>query len=445
MKTILSRSFVVLFVVLLSFSPLIILNVKGKETTPLSTYVTVDEISNISISNQKIFILTLHGDVHCLSQSSGQLLWSNTVYGDINGLIENVNGKAYVGSESSYINCFDQNTGHFLWKHKAPTSSTPADKGPPESIFTTDGKVIVEGDGFSILDANDGSLLWENDDNFIDLVGVHENRVYTNYFPSFSCFNADTGRRIWDADLLAEYILFEGDKIFLYYPFNNKGVYCLDSYDGSVDWQFSISSEVFPLGSSINSLLFGASDGYFYSIDKQDGELNWKTLVNSTSSSGCEKNASPVIIGDRIFLVNDNTQSLALNLENGTILWSSERMPFSINSLTLGDRSVFVTYANTILAVDVNTGVEQWENTFAVPIIAPIIVDDIVFIAGEVGDSAILAYDILSIVSESQPSPSPTPTGPPPIRFYNPYLILFGSTLLLIALGILAYLKKYRK
>ena len=43
------------------------------------------------------------------------------------------------------------------------------------------------------------------------------------------------------------------------------------------------------------------------------------------------------------------------------------------------------------------------------------------------------------------PSVEPTPTGPPPIRFYNPYLILFGSTLLLIALGILAYFKKYRK
>ena len=43
------------------------------------------------------------------------------------------------------------------------------------------------------------------------------------------------------------------------------------------------------------------------------------------------------------------------------------------------------------------------------------------------------------------PDVSPTPTPLPPIRFYNPYLILFGSTLLLIALGILAYLKKYRK
>jgi len=43
------------------------------------------------------------------------------------------------------------------------------------------------------------------------------------------------------------------------------------------------------------------------------------------------------------------------------------------------------------------------------------------------------------------PTPTPTPTPLPPIRFYNPYLILFGSTLLLIALGILAYFKKYRK
>ena len=51
------------------------------------------------------------------------------------------------------------------------------------------------------------------------------------------------------------------------------------------------------------------------------------------------------------------------------------------------------------------------------------------------------------LIETSNPSPSiePTPTGPPPIIFHNPYLILFGSTLLLIALGILAYFKKYRK
>jgi len=43
------------------------------------------------------------------------------------------------------------------------------------------------------------------------------------------------------------------------------------------------------------------------------------------------------------------------------------------------------------------------------------------------------------------PSDEPTPTPLPPIRFYNPYLILFGTTLLLIALGILAYFKKHRR
>ena len=53
---------------------------------------------------------------------------------------------------------------------------------------------------------------------------------------------------------------------------------------------------------------------------------------------------------------------------------------------------------------------------------------------------------ILTASPSITPTPfiEPTSTGPP-IRFYNPYLILFGSTLLLIALGILAYFKKYRK
>jgi len=43
------------------------------------------------------------------------------------------------------------------------------------------------------------------------------------------------------------------------------------------------------------------------------------------------------------------------------------------------------------------------------------------------------------------PSITPSPTPLPPIRFYNPYLILFGSTLLLIVLGVLTYFKKYKK
>ena len=444
MKTKLSRSIVVLLVILLSFTSLAVPEVKAQETTPVWTYTTIDEISSITISNNKTFVLTLHGEVYCLSQSSGELLWTNTVYGHNSGLLESNNGKVYAGSESSYINCFDENTGQFLWKHKAPTSSTPRDKGPPESIFTTDGKVIVEGDGFSVLDANDGSLLWENDDNFVDLIGVHENRVYTNYFPSFSCFDADTGRRIWATDLSAEHVLFEDDKIFFYHPFNNKGVYCLDSKDGSVNWQYNIDSEVFPLSTSNSSLLFGDSDSYFYSLNKQDGELNWKTLVNNTSSNEYKKNAKPVATEDKVILVNNNYQYLALNLENGSIIWFSEIFPVPIMSLTLGDRSIFVTYARTIMAVDVNSGVEQWTNNFAVPVIPPIIVDNRVFIAGEVGDSAILAYDTLSIIPDSLPSATPSPSGPP-IRFYNPYLILFGSTLLLIALGILAYFKKYRK
>lgn len=358
MKVKLSRSFAVLFVVLLSFTSIAIFNVKAQETTPLWTYTTIDEISNISISDQKLFVLTLHGDVHCLSQSSGELLWTNTVYGHNNGLLEINKGKVYAGSESSYINCFDQTTGQFLWKHKAPTSSTPRDKGPPESIFTTDNKVIVEGDGFSVLDANYGSLLWENDDNFIDLVAVHENRVYVNWY-SFDSYNADTGQRIWDTEFIAEHLLIENDRIFLYHPFNNKGVYCLNSDDGSEVWYLDINSEVFPFSLSHSSLLFGASDGYFYSLNKHDGELNWKTIVNNTASSGYNKNAKPVVTEDKVILVNDNCQLVGLSLENGNIIWSSKIMPFPIKSVTLGERSVFVTYARTIKALDINTGAEQ--------------------------------------------------------------------------------------
>ena len=56
----------------------------------------------------------------------------------------------------------------------------------------------------------------------------------------------------------------------------------------------------------------------------------------------------------------------------------------------------------------------------------------------------IVAEDVSEPTSTPTPSIEPTPTGPS-IRFYNPYLIIFGSALLLVGVGILVYFKKYRK
>ena len=60
-----------------------------------------------------------------------------------------------------------------------------------------------------------------------------------------------------------------------------------------------------------------------------------------------------------------------------------------------------------------------------------------VYAQGVVNGSTIAVISITNHFTVYTPSVDTTP-----IRFYNPYLILFGSTLLLIALGILAYYKK---
>jgi len=81
------------------------------------------------------------------------------------------------------------------------------------------------------------------------------------------------------------------------------------------------------------------------------------------------------------------------------------------------------------------TGLSEGDHSvivYAVGNIFPFVVDTLDF---AVGFSA----------KTPNPNPSSTPTLLPPIRFYNPYLILFGSTLLLVGLGILAYFKKFRK
>ena len=56
-----------------------------------------------------------------------------------------------------------------------------------------------------------------------------------------------------------------------------------------------------------NSILFGAWDGYLYSIDRKNGSLRWKSLGPKSSEGEPSRDhapadCGPVVLGDRIFV-----------------------------------------------------------------------------------------------------------------------------------------------
>jgi len=95
-----------------------------------------------------------------------------------------------------------------------------------------------------------------------------------------------------------------------------NGVQAFSKSTGHLVWSFPISGGVFStLERHKGQLYFGASDGFFYSLDLKTGKLIWKFFTGS-------ENLSPALIHqNKVYWTDHRQQLYALSLK-GTLLWT---------------------------------------------------------------------------------------------------------------------------
>lgn len=104
------------------------------------------------------------------------------------------------------------------------------------------------------------------------------------------------------------------------------GVKAYSQKTGRLIWKLSISGGSFsPLLLHKNQLYFGASDGFFYSLQAQTGELLWKFFV------GSEVLSQALIDSNSVYFISNNQKVYALSLK-GKLIWSYA------NSFLSGDK-----------------------------------------------------------------------------------------------------------
>lgn len=107
--------------------------------------------------------------------------------------------------------------------------------------------------------------------------------------------------------LLTESLVIQGNSI--------DGIKAYSRDKGSLIWSFKISGgTASPVLLHKNILYFGGADGFFYSLHKDTGHLNWKFWTGSINSG------TPLIHGDQIYWMTNNQKIYALNLQ-GKRLW----------------------------------------------------------------------------------------------------------------------------
>lgn len=142
------------------------------------------------------------------------------------------------------------------------------------------------------------------------------------------------------------------------------GLYCLDMRRGETVWRFEIDD---PVGSvpihdgDRKRVYFGADDGKFYAIHARSGRLIWSIDLSA------EVRKPAILQNNTLYVVSADNTVLALDPDNGQIVWQYRRPPLKGFSsagyagIVLAKGKLFTGFSDGYLvALDPAVGAELW-------------------------------------------------------------------------------------
>ena len=360
-------------------------------------------INGFSVVGEKVFVTTYAGYLYCLDQENGKTLWEYN-FGPLAGggfLTAPVvaDGKVFVGSRGSKLTALGENNGSFLWQFQPNVSSSYASKSPP--LFTVvDGKVFTTGDGFYVLNASDGKLIWGYEgqsvlslrefewvaaDGRVFIAGIENDWYWYLY-----SLNADNGQISWKykifTNLESPPVVADG-RVLVWDRWQNQTILCLNATLGSLLWEYDVGAEAFQPTVANGLVLFGASDGNFYALNESDGTLKWsyksKYVVNNYPAA-----AAPIVTNNEVIVGYEAGYVTVLTLSDGQLVW---RAPVAANvgSLEVGNNSLYVTSGTNLYSIKMDNGSIQWKQTFNYWTLPPVYSNSRLFVAA---DLKVIAY-----------------------------------------------------
>lgn len=350
-----------------------------------------------TIMDDKTFTMTRDGDIYCFDQETGETLWSQSLGGYV--MLSQIvveNGRVFVGSRESILSCLSEENGSILYQFRPFLASSIASKSAPD-FLVSDGRVFLSADGFHVLNATNGELLWEYSYGSLPTyVGnggwtVADNRVFARGWENIHklfCFNITDGSILWEDGIkINSPPIINNGRVFIWNYDNGTCLKCLDKVTGATLWVVDFGTTIFQPTLYDSMLLFGLADGDFQS-ETENGSRNWiYSGMHETSSYSSV--AAPQILNGMVITGYEAGYLTALNLSDGKLVW---RTPVSndVGSITLGKNGLIVTSGTTLYLIDPASGSIQESITFKHWILTPKIAENRLFIAA---DGKVIAFD----------------------------------------------------
>ncbi|KEY89982.1 lipoprotein yfgL [Candidatus Photodesmus katoptron] len=247
-------------------------------------------------------------------------------------------GKIYIASRSGLVKALDPKNGHTLWETSLEENNISARLSG--GISAAYGKLFIG--------SENGKLI---------------------------SLDAQTGKLIWNVRIGSELLTVPVTSNNMVIVNTNQGMLLsLDQQTGQQNWIISTTVPNISLrGDSVpvigfDTVFWGTTDGFLAAANLEQGKLIWKKAIRKTTSKKNMKvnhivdiDASPLLLGNTIFVIGVNTQLVAIDLNSGQFIWES---PYSSEKdiQSDGNRIFITTDNNCLVAVDIKNGNEIWKN-----------------------------------------------------------------------------------
>jgi outer membrane protein assembly factor BamB len=290
--------------------------------------------SSPAVIDDKVIVGCSDGNLLCLDQLDGHVLWKSHISGGYISSPAIQNSTIFVSSNEG-IHAVDMLTGTQIWEHATswPVTSCPS---------VADGLVFIgleNNDRVYALDQNNGNLVWS---------------FWTGGWLTPTA--VDSSRQL----------VIAGSKDYR--------LYCLEEFTGSLKWQY-ISGPNYLSAQTIsaNGLVYvGTSDGNFRCINETDGKQIWEYNVNSSIASSPSIIPEHVLVGTQegkiycfgpAFPVSNSTSAPDIALSDLTISMSEVVQGHSLQINATAENHGDSTQIFNITAYANGTAIETRETT----------------------------------------------------------------------------------
>jgi len=270
------------------------------DSKPRWTYKTAEGLkSSPSVIDGVVYLGDDDGVLHAVNAADGKARWTYKTEGQIISGVNVAGDRLVFGSYDSYLYCLDRD-GKLLWKYKSEdrVHGTPAVVEDVTLASGCDGRLHVVGlaDGMKVrevdLAAPCGSSVATSGP--LSFVGTYGNQVL--------CVDWKASRTVWAfEDKEREFPFFAsaaiGDGV-VYSAGRDKRVRTHDIKTGKPLWQFSANSKIDASPVLVGERLFvGSYDGVLYGLSTKDGEEVWRYDAGSPITAGAAVGRGRMVVG----------------------------------------------------------------------------------------------------------------------------------------------------